>query len=157
MKFLWIAPLVWASFAAAQTVKPEPAAQSTIVFVCEHGSAKSVIAAAHFNRLATEKKLPYRAVARGVNPDDKIPPAVSTGLARDGLDVSSWRPESLKSDETRMAAQVVTLATDLPASVPVASSKLLTWNDLPPVRENYDAARTAIVRHVSELIDKLTK
>ena len=45
---------------AAQTDKSKPdVSASTIVFVCEHGSAKSVVAAAHFNRLAAEARLPY--------------------------------------------------------------------------------------------------
>src|SRR5690242_15420164 len=45
----------------------------TILFVCEHGSAKSVIAAAHFKRLAEQRGLPHRAIARGINPDPEIP------------------------------------------------------------------------------------
>jgi arsenate reductase len=35
-----------------------------IVFVCEHGSAKSVIAAAYFNRIVKERNLPFEAAAR---------------------------------------------------------------------------------------------
>jgi hypothetical protein len=31
-----------------------------VVFVCEHGAGRSVIAAAWFNKLAGEKQLPYR-------------------------------------------------------------------------------------------------
>jgi len=31
---------------------PEPQPAATVLFVCEHGSAKSVVAAAHFNQLA---------------------------------------------------------------------------------------------------------
>src|SRR5215467_9813815 len=77
----------------AQTASSRPAAKpETVVFVCEHGSAKSVIAAAHFNRLAAEKGLPYRAIARGTKPDDVVAPAVKAGLASDGLDVSNWKP-----------------------------------------------------------------
>ncbi len=29
--------------------------ESVAVFVCEHGAAKSIVAAAHFNRIAREK------------------------------------------------------------------------------------------------------
>jgi hypothetical protein len=36
----------------------------TILFVCEHGAAKSVIAAAYFDKLAKERGLNYRAVFR---------------------------------------------------------------------------------------------
>ena len=47
-----------------------------VVFVCEHG--RSVIAAAWFNKLAAEKQLPYRAVARGVTRQDGLSkPAVA--------------------------------------------------------------------------------
>jgi len=67
---------------------------STVVFVCEHGAAKSVIAAAQFNRLASETKLPYRAVARAMNPEDALAPAVRSGLAAEGLDVAGWKPEA---------------------------------------------------------------
>jgi hypothetical protein len=43
-----------------------------IVFVCEHGAAKSVIAAAYFNKLARERNLNYEAVCRGTFPDSTI-------------------------------------------------------------------------------------
>src|SRR5215813_9354941 len=36
-----------------------------VVFVCEHGAAKSVIATAYFNKLAAERGLAYRATFRG--------------------------------------------------------------------------------------------
>lgn len=40
--------------------------ENTIVFVCLHGSVKSQMASAHFNRVARERGLPFRAVSRGV-------------------------------------------------------------------------------------------
>ena len=49
---------------AAQTPsRPNPA----VVFVCEHGAAKSVIATAYFNKLAAERGLPFRATFRGTS------------------------------------------------------------------------------------------
>ena len=36
-----------------------------VAFVCLHGSAKSLIAAEYFNRLAREKSLPLRATTPG--------------------------------------------------------------------------------------------
>jgi protein-tyrosine-phosphatase len=141
----------------AQTAGSRPATNpETVVFVCEHGSAKSVIAAAHFNRLAAEKGLPYRAVARGTNPDEKIPAAVSKGLAGDGLTVSGWQPSRVSIDDVQKAVRTVTLATELPRSIPVARAKLTEWNDVPAVSENYAAAREAIVRHLTELLGQLT-
>src|SRR5215831_8723013 len=124
---LWM--LLLGASAGAQTAQSQPeVTKSTIVFVCEHGAAKSVIAAAYFNRLAVEKGLPYRAVSRGTKPDDAVAPGVRNGLAADGLDVTGWRPKAVTDDDVRQAGRVVSLATDLPATKPFAKSKLLEWN-----------------------------
>ena len=48
--------------------------------VCEHGSAKSVVAAAHFNYIARERNLKLRAISRGTNPDEEIAPKAAEGL-----------------------------------------------------------------------------
>jgi len=150
--------LLTGAWAVAQTAQSQPeVTKSTIVFVCEHGAAKSVIAAAHFNRLAAERGLSYRAVSRGTKPEDAVAPAVRTGLAADGIDVSGWRPTAVSDDDIRRAGRVVSLATDLPATKPFVKSKLLEWNDIPPVSANYDAARSAIVRLVESLVRNLAE
>jgi protein-tyrosine-phosphatase len=144
--------------AHAQTVQPKSAVTtSTIVFVCEHGAAKSVIAAAQFNRLATERGLQFRAVSRGMKPADAVAYSVRTGLASDGIDVSTWQPTAVSDQDIQQAVQVVSLATDLPNTKPFVKSKLLEWNDIPPVSENYDVARTAIVEQVRKLLEKLSR
>src|SRR5215470_5511302 len=145
-----------ASTALAQSASPQPEVNaSTVVFVCEHGAAKSIIAAAHFNRLASELKLPYRAVARGTNPDDAVAPAVRNGLAAEGLDVTAWKPKAVSEEDVTRAGRVVSLATDLPAKKPSVKPKLLEWNDIPPVSEDHTAARAAIVREVEKLVNGL--
>src|SRR5689334_2944541 len=94
--------------ALAQSTPPKSDANSsTVVFVCEHGAAKSVIAAAHFNRLARERGLPFHAVSRGTKPDEVVAAGVRTGLASDGIDVSTWRPTSVSDQDLRQAAQVI--------------------------------------------------
>src|SRR6476660_2666664 len=49
--------------------KPEP---KRVVFVCEHGSAKSVIAATEFSRIARENGLKVDVLTRGTNPDAEV-------------------------------------------------------------------------------------
>uniref|UniRef100_Q01RB5 Protein tyrosine phosphatase n=1 Tax=Solibacter usitatus (strain Ellin6076) TaxID=234267 RepID=Q01RB5_SOLUE len=143
--------------AAAQGTQPKSEANSsTVVFVCEHGAAKSVIAAAHFNKLARERGLPFRAVSRGTKPEDAVANGVRTGLASDGLDVSNWRPTAVSDQDLRQAAQIVSLGTDLPKTKPFIKDKLAEWNDIPPVSENYAVARTAIVEQVRKLLDTLS-
>src|SRR5689334_20064176 len=80
-----------ASVLAPQTL-PQAVPGHTILFVCQHGSAKSVIAAAHFNDLANKNGLPYRAIARGIHPDKEIPTYVKSGLAAEGLSIRGWQP-----------------------------------------------------------------
>jgi protein-tyrosine-phosphatase len=149
--------LLLAAIAAAQpAAAPSEVNSSTIVFVCEHGAAKSVVAAAHFNKLAAEKGIPYRAVSRGTNPEETVAPAVKSGLAAEGLDVSAWRPRAISDEDIKRAKSVVSLATDLPTNKPLARSKLVEWNDVPPMSADYQAARNAIVKLVSELVNNLS-
>ena len=148
--------LVLASAAIAQKPAGQPEVNaSTVVFVCEHGSARSVIAAAHFNRLATEKGLPFRAVPRGKNPDEAISDGIRNSLAADGLDVSAWKPKAISAADMQTAARVVTLAVDLPAARTAAADRLLEWKDVPAMSQSYDTVRNVILQHVTELVQKL--
>src|SRR5215470_9874018 len=124
----------------------------TILFVCEHGSTKSVIAAAHFNRLAEQRGLPYRAVARGLNPDSEIPQQVRLNLAKDGLDVATWKPQQVAEKDVQEAARVVTFGCRLPFPATIAAGKLVDWADVPSTSEDYQRARTAIVKKIEALM-----
>jgi len=63
-----------------------------LLFVCLHGSAKSLVAMEHFNRFAAERQMPMRALSAGTEPDDEVPPEVVAGLARDGFAVAGRKP-----------------------------------------------------------------
>jgi len=49
----------------------------------QNGGAKSVIATAYFNKLAAERRLPYRATFRGTSPQDELSVRVVAGLKED--------------------------------------------------------------------------
>jgi len=136
--------------------RSQPGQAPTIVFVCEHGSAKSVIAAAHFNRLAESKGLAYRAISRGVHPDAEIPGNIKTALLADGLDVSTWKPKMIRDDDIRRADRVVTLACELPKLKSVTTAKVIDWNGIPAVSNGYEEARAAIIQKVEELFKTLS-
>ena len=61
-----------ASPSEAPTVGPvrDP---GNVVFVCEQGSVKSLMASLYFNARAQERDLRYRSIARGVTPDAAVP------------------------------------------------------------------------------------
>jgi len=130
--------------------------QPTVVFVCEHGNAKSTIAAAHFNRIAEAKGLPDPAISRGINPDPEIPDNIRVGLLADGIDVSGWKPTQISEADIRSAERVVTLACEMPKSKSVSRDKLIDWANLPAVSDGYTEARAEIVRRVEELLKTLS-
>jgi protein-tyrosine-phosphatase len=136
-----------------QTIrKAEAAGPPTVLFVCEHGAAKSVIAAAEFNRLAEQRGLAWRATFRGTNPEASIAPAVSASLVRDGMKVQG-QPTLVTAADVESAAQVVTFANQLPVTVP--NGRTRDWNDIPSTGADLAGAREAIRQRVVRLLDEL--
>ena len=91
--------LITVFMGAASRAEDDSSSPATFVFVCLHGSVKSQIAAAHFNRIAREHGLPVVAVSRGIAVDNKIPTAIREGLARDGLAPATDVPVGLTSEQ----------------------------------------------------------
>ena len=136
--------------------RTETEKRPTILFVCEHGAAKSVIAAAYFDKLAKERGLKYKAVFRGTNPDPALAVAAVKGLSADGVDTRDWKPALVTKEDLSGASRVVTLGCALPGSEAVAE-KVVEWNDIPSVSQNYQVARDDIVKRVQSLVDELMK
>ena len=155
---VFVTALFLPTAALGQEVKDKPATGQapTILFICEHGAAKSVIAAAYFDKLAKERGLKHRAVFRGTNPDLSLATAAVKGLSEDGLDTRGWKPQIVAKKELDSASAVVTLGCDLPDKDSVAA-KVTAWNDIPSVSQNYQAARAEIVKRVQSLVDDLAK
>lgn len=126
-----------------------------IVFVCEHGSVKSIVAVAHFNRMATEVGLDYRAISRGTTPDKEVPAGVIAGLKQDGLEPSLLKPIKLDAVETRAAQRIITMC-ELPGDF-AGDKRVTRWSDVPPVTVDYAKAREVLVAHLRELIAELQK
>jgi arsenate reductase (thioredoxin) len=130
----------------------EMSAARTIVFVCLHGAAKSVIASAYLNRLAQERGLDVRASAAGIEPEPEIPSPVREGLLRDGLDVGHLRPRRVAHDELESACRVVSFGCDLGDLAPPGGA-VERWDDVPLVSDGFPAARDAIAERVRRLLD----
>ena len=127
----------------------------TVLFVCQHGAAKSVIAAAYFNRLARELGIAARAASAGTEPDPAIPPGVREGLAADGLDPAGSRPARPgTADDAAGAWRVVTLGCELGALSPPGVT-VERWDDVPAVSAGFAPARDAIVARVRTLLATL--
>src|SRR3954469_17881961 len=132
----------------------QPAAQPTsttpsIVFGCEHGGAKSVIATAYFNKLAAERGLPYRATFRGTD----LSARAVAGLKTDGIGVPSGKPAAITDSDVSNATHIFAIGCTLPDKAR-RSGKADDWSDVPD-DQGYSPMRDAIVRHVNELLDRL--
>jgi protein-tyrosine-phosphatase len=131
------------------------ATDKTIVFVCLHGSVKSQMAAAFFNRIAKERGLPYIAVSRGIEVDSSIPESIRNGLSLDGLTLPDAKPRPLTTADTVDAVKV--LAFDSVPDDRRGVTEVNYWSDVPPATKNYAAARDVIVHHIDNLISVLTE
>ena len=127
--------------------------KTTVVFVCLHGSVKSQMAAAHFNRIASVRGLPFTAISRGIEVDASIPPRIRDGLNLDGLAPTDDIPMGLTADEALRATKVVAFDT-VPAERR-GTSEVTYWSDVPPATKDYAAARDVIVRHIDTLLPTL--
>ena len=136
----------------------DQAAASEVVFVCEHGNVKSLMAASYFNQLAEQRGLRLRAISRGSAPDSNtVPQPIAARLRADGVEVSDFRPAKVEAAEVAEARRVVTIGTDLPAGVRAEEQRIERWNDVPPASTSYDAARTSLKTHIAELLEQLLR
>jgi arsenate reductase (thioredoxin) len=126
----------------------------TVLFVCEHGAAKSVIAAAYFNKQAKDQGLNYTATFRGVNPDPVLNPVAEEGLKQDGMDISGWKPVRVAKKDVDEASQIVTLGCALPVGTSKAA-KVKDWSNIPSPSQNYQLARDEIKKRVQKLVNDL--
>jgi arsenate reductase (thioredoxin) len=139
------------SVAASGAREPAP-----VVFVCEHGSVKSLVATVYFNRRAHERGLPYRAVARGTTPEPTVPPPVRKGLQADGFEISDFVPQLLTASDLNDAALVVSFDQDI-TKIVGSRVRHLKWDNLPGVLADYARARDAIVSQIDALVDALAR
>ena len=128
---------------------------SVIVFVCEHGSAKSLVAALFCERMAKARGMAVRAISRAASPDACVPAGVVESLRHDGFDVASFEPRALSDADLRTAARVVAIGLDIGDGTARAGSRLERWDDVPPLSESYPKAREAIVSRLTSLLRRL--
>lgn len=131
-------------------------APTKVVFVCEHGNVKSLMAASYFNQLAAQRGLPFRAVSRGVAPDSTtVPMPIVAGLHADGVDVRDFHPAKIVAADVDEAVRVIPISAELPAGLQVDPQRVERWSDVPAASVSYDGARESLKAHVAALLDRL--
>ena len=127
----------------------------TVVFVCEHGNGKSLIAREWFNRLAAERRLDFHAVARGVTPETSVPPAIADALRSDGFDVSGFEPRAFSAADVTGAAWVVGIGVELSFARERGDAPLDAWEGVPPASQRYAESRDALRARIEALLKTL--
>src|SRR5262249_28852771 len=115
---------------------------ASILFLCPHHAAKSVIAEAYFNKLAPQSGLTISADSAGTEPDKMVSPTVVAMLSREGINVSRHRPRRVTAEELLAAQRIISMGCPI-EELGVAAERVEQWNDLPNVSQNPDGARTA--------------
>ncbi|MGE0128034.1 MAG: hypothetical protein AB7U82_08140 [Blastocatellales bacterium] len=151
----WAATLIFSSAVSGQNQEAVKKTEQTpvIVFVCEHGAAKSIVSAAHFNKLAQERGLNFRAIARGINPDQQIAPIAAKGLKADELKPDESAPKKISKDDLFGARRVITFYL-LPDGYP-GEVKVESWDGVPPMNEDYGKAREWLIGRINRLLEEL--
>jgi arsenate reductase len=154
MNFLKAIPVVVMLLAGVTFGGPEPV---PVLMVCEHGSVKSLMAASLFNQAAAERGLPFRAISRGVNPDESVPAQVAAALTKEGFDIKDFVPARFTATEVESAARIIVIGVDPAALSPDAKVSIDSWNDVPAASVDYNAARASLKQHVDALLAELQK
>lgn len=152
--FLTIVALTTA-MASGTPGSPGEAKAGSVVFVCAHGNVKSLIASRWFDRLAAERGLAVRAIARGLTPENPVPPAIAERLHADGFDVAGYEARALTPDDVDRAALVVLIGVDAPPWLEPGRAKLEAWDGVPPASERYDASRDAMRVRLERILEDM--
>ena len=126
----------------------------TVLFLCPHNAAKSVIAAAYFNQMAQEAGLSWIGDSAGTEPSEKVAPVVVDMMNREGLDVSQFTPRHTSPDELQTVARVISIGCT-PQELGASASRAEYW-DVPMVSQDAEGSRTMIQQHVKQLVSELS-
>ncbi|HEX2276861.1 MAG TPA: hypothetical protein VHN13_06985 [Candidatus Tectomicrobia bacterium] len=124
----------------------------SILFLCPHNAAKSVIAAAYFERLAAERGVILRATSAGTDPAPGVAPGVAAALPAEGVDVRGHRPRSVTREGLATAYRVVSLGCDLGDIAP-PGLVVEHWDDVPSPSADLTRACAVIAARVRQLVD----
>jgi protein-tyrosine-phosphatase len=128
-------------------------ATKSVLFLCPHGAAKSVLATAYFRKQAAARGLDVHVDSAGTEPDPAVAPLVATHLAAQGLDVPISTPRLVSAEDLDAADLVVTLGCDLAGRRVRGEQR--RWDDVPSPSADFAGADAAIKRHVEQLVEEL--
>ena len=120
-----------------------------VLFLCPHGAAKSVLAAAMMRDRARRRRLDVTASNAGTDPDDEVNPIALRGLRTLGLEYVET-PRRVTRRDVEHADMVVSLGCAL-SELPVEPVHFIDWSDVPDASDDLDG----LIRTLSVRLDSL--
>jgi protein-tyrosine-phosphatase len=105
--------------------------------------------------MADRGGLDVRADFAGTEPDPTIAPRVRAALRAEGIDLGSRQPHRVTPEALARAWRVVSFGCDLEALAP--GVRVVRWDDVPAVSEDYERARAAIDARLAQLLEEYAK
>jgi arsenate reductase (thioredoxin) len=130
----------------------------TVLFLCPHGAAKSVLASAYFQRAAKERGLNVRVDSAGTEPDEQVSSAVASHLTKNGYAIPIAKPRKVTSADLAAADVIISIGCDLknlPGQAP--ANALRKWDEVPAPSEDFARADDAIKKRVMDLVEELVR
>jgi arsenate reductase len=144
------------SIRAQQRGGSAPLKPPTVLFMCPHGAAKSVLASAYFEQLAKVRGLNVRVESAGTEPDPTVSPAVAAHLKRQGYPAPNSNPRKVTAKDFESADVVISIGCDL-SGLEEPRGKLVRWDEVQSLSEDFARADEAIRKRVTEFIEELVR
>jgi arsenate reductase len=128
----------------------------TILFLCPHNAAKSVLAAAYCQQLARQRGLDVQITSAGTEPDAAVSPSIVALLLAEGLDIAHHTPRRVTQEEFGTVSRVISLGCDVRHLAP-PDTRVEHWDNVPAPSQQLARAREVIFAHVERLIEELTQ
>ena len=128
----------------------------TILFLCPHGAAKSVLASAYFQRAAKERGLNVHVMSAGTDPDPQVAAAVASHLRKNGYELPIDKPRRATAQDVATADVVISIGCDL-RGLPAPTGTVLKWDDVPAPSEDFARADEKIRERVIQLVEELVR
>jgi chromate transport protein ChrA len=148
-----------AARAAATTATSAPPAMN-VLFVCEHGSAKSLIAKLLFEEAAREAGLEVVVESRGTDPDAEVPPWMRANLTANQMVPDDFAFTPRRVDALRVAGADLVVTFDLAIDAVPGLARAAAherWDGMPAASQQFEASRAAIAARVRSLVDSLSR
>ena len=132
---------------------PTPVKAPTVLFMCPHGAAKSLMASAYFQKLAKERGLNVRVDSAGTEPDPQLSKGVVAHLEKNGYAIPIDKPRAATAADMGSADVVISMGCDL-SKLPSPKGVLKNWT-VPDFSADFNIAERSIREQVTKLVDEL--